>query len=77
MEKFQTAFVKCMDMPPGAANGAAELHFLTSTSLRRCIAGNELNHQGPGKVARGLFRCPVQDPEINNPDAVNLNPLWN
>jgi histidinol-phosphate aminotransferase len=28
MEKFQTAFVKCMDMPPGAANGAAELHML-------------------------------------------------
>jgi histidinol-phosphate aminotransferase len=26
MDKFQTAFVKCMDMPPGAANGAAELH---------------------------------------------------
>jgi histidinol-phosphate aminotransferase len=26
MEKFQTAFVKCMDMPPGAANGAASLH---------------------------------------------------
>jgi histidinol-phosphate aminotransferase len=26
MEKFQTAFVKCMDMPPSAANGAAELH---------------------------------------------------
>ena len=26
MEKFQTAFVKCMDMPAGAANGAAELH---------------------------------------------------
>jgi histidinol-phosphate aminotransferase len=26
MEKFQTAFVKCMDMSPGAANGAAELH---------------------------------------------------
>jgi histidinol-phosphate aminotransferase len=26
MEKFQTAFVKCMDAPPGAANGAAELH---------------------------------------------------
>ena len=26
MEKFQTAFVKCMDIPPGAANGAAELH---------------------------------------------------
>jgi histidinol-phosphate aminotransferase len=26
MEKFQTAFVKCMDMPPGAVNGAAELH---------------------------------------------------
>jgi histidinol-phosphate aminotransferase len=26
MEKFQTAFVKCMDMPPGAANGAAALH---------------------------------------------------
>jgi histidinol-phosphate aminotransferase len=26
MEKFQTAFVKCMDMPPGAANGAATLH---------------------------------------------------
>ncbi|WP_433968846.1 pyridoxal phosphate-dependent aminotransferase [Tunturiibacter gelidiferens] len=25
MEKFQTAFVKCMDMPAGAANGAAEL----------------------------------------------------
>jgi histidinol-phosphate aminotransferase len=25
MEKFQTAFVKCMDMPPGAANGAAAL----------------------------------------------------
>jgi histidinol-phosphate aminotransferase len=23
MEKFQTAFVKCMDMPPGAANGAS------------------------------------------------------
>ena len=23
MEKFQTAFVKCMDTPPGAANGAA------------------------------------------------------
>lgn len=27
MEKFQTAFVKCMDMPPGAVNGAAMLHF--------------------------------------------------
>jgi histidinol-phosphate aminotransferase len=26
MEKFQTAFVKCMDVPPGAANGAASLH---------------------------------------------------
>jgi histidinol-phosphate aminotransferase len=26
MEKFQTAFVKCMDAPPGAANGAASLH---------------------------------------------------
>jgi histidinol-phosphate aminotransferase len=26
MEKFQTAFVKCMDMPPGAANGAAAVH---------------------------------------------------
>jgi len=26
MEKFQTAFVKCMDMPPGAANGAASVH---------------------------------------------------
>jgi histidinol-phosphate aminotransferase len=26
MERFQTAFVKCMDMPPGAANGAAVLH---------------------------------------------------
>src|SRR5277367_32028 len=26
MERFQTAFVKCMDTPPGAANGAAELH---------------------------------------------------
>src|SRR5271154_2830493 len=26
MEKFQTAFVKCMDMPPSAANGAASLH---------------------------------------------------
>ncbi len=26
MEKFQTAFVKCMDMPSGAANGAAALH---------------------------------------------------
>jgi histidinol-phosphate aminotransferase len=26
MEKFQTAFVKCMDTPPGAANGAASLH---------------------------------------------------
>jgi histidinol-phosphate aminotransferase len=26
MEKFQAAFVKCMDMPPGTANGAAELH---------------------------------------------------
>ena len=26
MEKFQTAFVKCMDMPLGAANGAAALH---------------------------------------------------
>ncbi len=25
MQKFQTAFVKCMDMPPGAVNGAAEL----------------------------------------------------
>jgi len=23
MERFQTAFVKCMDMPPGAANGAS------------------------------------------------------
>lgn len=28
MEKFQTAFVKCMDLPPGAANGAAELNML-------------------------------------------------
>ncbi len=26
MERFQTAFVKCMDTPPGAANGAAALH---------------------------------------------------
>jgi histidinol-phosphate aminotransferase len=26
MAKFQTAFVKCMDMPPGTANGAAALH---------------------------------------------------
>ena len=26
MEKFQTAFVKCMDTPPGTANGAAALH---------------------------------------------------
>jgi histidinol-phosphate aminotransferase len=26
MEKFQTAFVKCMDVPPGATNGAASLH---------------------------------------------------
>lgn len=26
MEKFQTAFVKCMDTPPAAANGAAALH---------------------------------------------------
>ena len=26
MEKFQTAFVKCMDMAPGTVNGAAELH---------------------------------------------------
>lgn len=26
MKKFQTAFVKCMDMPPGAVNGAASLH---------------------------------------------------
>jgi histidinol-phosphate aminotransferase len=26
MQKFQTAFVKCMDMPPGAVNGAAALH---------------------------------------------------
>ena len=25
MQKFQTAFVKCMDTPPGAVNGAAEL----------------------------------------------------
>jgi len=27
MEKFQTAFVKCMDLPPGTVNGAAALHF--------------------------------------------------
>jgi histidinol-phosphate aminotransferase len=26
MDKFQTAFVKCMDMPAGSANGAAALH---------------------------------------------------
>jgi histidinol-phosphate aminotransferase len=26
MEKFQAAFVKCMDTPPGTANGAAALH---------------------------------------------------
>jgi histidinol-phosphate aminotransferase len=26
MEKFQTAFVKCMDTPPGTVNGAAALH---------------------------------------------------
>jgi histidinol-phosphate aminotransferase len=26
MEKFQTAFVKCMDTPVGSANGAAALH---------------------------------------------------
>jgi histidinol-phosphate aminotransferase len=26
MARFQTAFVKCMDMPAGAVNGAAELH---------------------------------------------------
>jgi histidinol-phosphate aminotransferase len=38
MEKFQTAFVKCMDMPPGAVNGAAELHlpeFHVPTELYR------------------------------------------
>jgi histidinol-phosphate aminotransferase len=38
MEKFQTAFVKCMDMPPGAANGAAELYlpqFHVPTELYR------------------------------------------
>jgi len=38
MEKFQTAFVKCMDMPPGAANGAAALHipeFHVPTELYR------------------------------------------
>jgi histidinol-phosphate aminotransferase len=27
MDKFQTAFVKCMDLPPGTVNGAAALHF--------------------------------------------------
>jgi histidinol-phosphate aminotransferase len=26
MAKFQTAFVKCMDLPPGTVNGAAALH---------------------------------------------------
>jgi histidinol-phosphate aminotransferase len=26
MERFQTAFVKCMDTPPGTVNGAAALH---------------------------------------------------
>ncbi|NYF77758.1 aminotransferase class I/II-fold pyridoxal phosphate-dependent enzyme [Granulicella arctica] len=26
MQKFQTAFVKCMDTPPGTVNGAASLH---------------------------------------------------
>jgi histidinol-phosphate aminotransferase len=26
MAKFQTAFVKCMDLPPGTVNGAASLH---------------------------------------------------
>jgi histidinol-phosphate aminotransferase len=26
MERFQTAFVRCMDMPPGAASGAASVH---------------------------------------------------
>jgi histidinol-phosphate aminotransferase len=36
MEKFQTAFVKCMDMPPGAANGAASLH------LPECHVPSEL-----------------------------------
>lgn len=38
MEKFQTAFVKCMDLPPGAANGAASLHlpeFEVPTELYR------------------------------------------
>jgi hypothetical protein len=33
--------------------------------------------QGPGEVAEAFSVDPVQDPEINNPDAVNLNPLWN
>lgn len=40
MEKFQTAFVKCMDMPPGAVNGAASLHL------------PELNHI-PSELYRG------------------------
>ena len=38
MERFQTAFVKCMDMPPGAANGAASMHlpdFHVPTELYR------------------------------------------
>ena len=40
MAKFQTAFVKCMDMPVGAANGAAYMHM------------PELNHV-PSELYRG------------------------
>ena len=40
MAKFQTAFVKCMDMPPSTAQGAASLHY------------PELNHV-PSELYRG------------------------
>jgi histidinol-phosphate aminotransferase len=43
MAKFQTAFVKCMDMPAGAANGAGGSSYLHMP---------ELNHI-PSELYRG------------------------
>ena len=56
--------------------------FLSSTFLPSCIeASNSTKSEGPGVRLPGLFHgslaCIALCREINNPDAVNLNSLWN
>ncbi len=48
MEKFQTAFVKCMDVAPGTTNGAASLHMpeFHVPFILGCIGARERRRKG-------------------------------